>query len=566
LGWRSRVSPIAVVIAMVVVLAVFLTLYPTVMLLRGSLSTGKIGSPGALSFANYTAIYSQLETYRLLGTTALYAVGVAVTSVAVGFVLAWISVRTDAPLATRMPWLIFIPYALPATLTSVAWTILANPSTGLLNQALRTVLGSEVTPFNIYSFAGMIFVAATYSVPLAFTFLTATLHSQDPALEEVAGMSGAGPFRTFRRITVPLARPAIFSVLALLFILGLESFDVPAFLGIPANIYVFTTAIFIQTSVTTPPNFGQAAAYGALPLLLAMALTFYYQRIVSAPERFATISGKAYRPRRIALRGWRWLATTAFLVVFVVGAVLPLLTLFVVSLAPSLRAATDFAVDSFGLQHYAAILGDTVARRAIRNSLVLAVLGATLAVGASFLITVVMLRTRVRGRAALEYVLFLPFAFPSIVLAVGIIWGYVSFPIEIYGTIWIMLVGYVTKFLPYGLRSSSAALVQIDRELVEAAHASGATLWPVIRRVLFPLALPGLVAGWSLLVVVFLREFSMSLMLWSSGSEVVTVLFWDYWSNGQFGRLGALGILLITLSLGVVFGVRRVARLDTIPT
>jgi iron(III) transport system permease protein len=194
------------------------------------------------------------------------------------------------------------------------------------------------------------------------------------------------------------------------------------------------------------------------------------------------------------------------------------------------------------------------------------VLGASVAVGASFLIAFVMLRTRLPGRGLVEYVLFLPFALPSIVLAVGVLWGYVSFPISVYGTLWILGIGYVTKFLPYGLRSVSGSLLQINRELEEAARISGAGLATLLRRVVLPLALPGLVAGWCLLVVVFMREFSMSLVLWSSGSEVVTVLFWDYWTNGRWGQLGALGTLLTIASLAIVFGVRRTARLDAVAT
>ena len=245
----------------------------------------------------------------------------------------------------------------------------------------------------------------------------------------------------------------------------------------------------------SPPDYGMAATYGSLPLRLALGLTFYYQRAIVAPERYATISGRAYRPRRIDLRGWRWVATGFFLVVFGLGAGLPMLTLIVVSLAPSLTAARTLALDSFSLQNYATIFRDSVAERAIRNTLTLALLGATVAVGATFLIGFVLLRTRLRGRGLLEYILFLPFALPSIVLAVGVLWGYVSFPISVYGTLWILGIGYVTKFMPYGLRSASGSLLQINRELEEAARVSGAGAVTLIRRVILPLAMPGLVTA-----------------------------------------------------------------------
>jgi len=547
-----------------IALALVLCLYPTAMLLRGSLSAGALGKFGALTLRNYVAVYTSAETYQLFGVTLLYAAAVAVAAVLVGLLLAWIAVRTDTPLASEMGWLVFIPYAIPGTLTSVAWILLANPNTGFLNVLARRITGSNVTPFNVYSFLGMVFVAALPATILAFTFLAVALRAMDPSLEEASGMAGAGPLRTLWRVSIPLVRPAALSMLAILLILGLESFDVPAFVGIPARIYVFTTQVFVQTSVKIPPDYAMAATYGMLLLLLTLVLTYAYQRSLAQPERYATISGKAFRPRRIKLGPWRWLTFAVFAVVFLIGAILPLLTLLAVSLAPSLNQIRDATLAGWGGQHFGTILGDPIARRAIRNSVLLAVLGASAAMILSFFVSFNTTRARFRGRGLVEYLLFLPFAFPSLVLAVGVLWGYVRFPLAVYGTLWILLLGYVTKFLPYGLRSVSGSLLQIHRELEESARTSGATLGQVLRRVVLPLTMPGFVAGWSLLVVIFLREFSMSLMLWSSGNEVVTVLFYDYWTNGRFGPLGALGMLLIVISLLIVLPVRRLMKVDAV--
>lgn len=560
---HQRVTPSGVVAALVVVVAVFLSVYPVLMLLRGSFLTGRIGQPGDFTLQNYVSIYGSATTYSLFLTTVLYAVGLATASVFVGFVLAWVAVRTNAPLARHMPWLVFIPYVLPNTLTSVAWILLANPNTGFLNEAARGIFGPDATPFNVYSFPGMVFVSTTHAFALAFAFMAASLHSTDPSLEEAASTSGASPLKMVLRVGLPLTWPAIFSTLTMLVILGLESFDVPAFIGIPANIRVFTTQIFFETSVRTPPDFGRAATYGVLPLLMALVLTYWYRRVVINPERFATVTGKAYRPRRIDLGPWRWVATGAFLAVFFITAVLPIATLLVVSVAPTLIAAKSLNVATFDFRHYATILNDPIAQRAMRNSVTIAVVGATVAIGLAFCLSVLVTRVNLRGRSGLEYLLFLPFALPSVVLAVGMLWGYVAFPIAVYGTIWILMIGYVTKFLPYGLRSVSNSLLQIHKELEEVARMSGAGTGQTLWRILAPLSLPGLVAGWSLLVVVFMREFSISLLLWSSRSEVITVLFYDYWTNGRFGQLAALGMLLIAVSLAIVFGVRRFTRLDT---
>ncbi len=561
--WRW-VTPTGVLLALAVVLAVALCVYPAFMLIRGSLQTGRIGRPGPLTLENYFSIYGSLDTYSLFGTTLVYALGTAVAAVVVGLTLAWIAVRTNAPLSRHMGWLVFATYALPGTLTSIAWILLANPNTGLLNELARSVLGRDATVFNVYSFPGMVFVAAGHSYALAFAFLAASLHSTDPSLEEQARVSGAPPLTVFRRVNLPLTWPALLSTGTILVILGLESFDVPAFIGIPANIRVFSTQIFIETSVRTPPDFGRAATFGVLPLVLALGLTWVYQRSVVDPERYATISGKAYRPRRLDLGRWRPVATAVFLAVFFVTAVLPVATLVLVSLAPTLNAAKAFDVRTFGLANYVTILRDPVAQRAIANTLTLAALGASIAMLLAFAVALATLRTKVRGRGAIEYVLFLPFALPSVVLGVGVLWGYVSFPIGVYGTIFILLIGYVTKFMPYGLRSASTALLQIHAELEEQARIAGASFGVVLRRIILPLILPGFVAGWTLLAVVFMREFSMSILLWSSGSEVVTVLFFDYWTNGRFGLVSALGLLLIAVSLAVVFAVRRATRVDVV--
>ncbi|MDE3192597.1 MAG: iron ABC transporter permease [Chloroflexota bacterium] len=563
-AWSRRLTPTGVFLAAAVALSAALCIYPAATLLRGSLFSGSISDPGPATLQNYVSVYGDGATYALFGTTLVYAVGTAVAAVVVGLVVAWIAVRTNAPLARHMGWLVFATYALPGTLTSIAWILLANPNTGLLNELARSVLGPDATLFNVYSFLGMLFVSVGHSYALAFAFLAASLHSTDPSLEEAAGTSGARPLTVFWRVNLPLAWPALLSTATILVILGLESFDVPAFVGIPANVRVFSTQIFVETSVRTPPDFGRAATYGVLPLLVALGLTLVYQRSIVAPERYATIRGKAFRPRRLDLGRWRWPATGVFLVVFFVTALLPVATLVLVSLAPTLSEATSFDVRTFGLGNYATILGDPVAQRAIRNTLILAALGATAAMLLAFGVALASLRTRLRGRGLVEYAIFLPFAVPSVVLAVGILWGYVSFPIGVYGTIFILLIGYVTKFMPYGLRSASTSLLQIHPELEEQARVAGASLGQTIRRVVMPLILPGFVAGWTLLAVVFMREFSMSILLWSSGSEVVTVLFFDYWTNGRFGLVAALGLLLIAVSLAVVFAVRRVSRVDTV--
>lgn len=557
-------SPAALLLGLVVLLTAFISLYPVGTLLRGTLSTGRLANPGPLTLQNYATVYGSIETYQLLGNTLLYSVGVAVVSVTMGLIVAWLAVRTNTPLARHMTWLVFLPYAVPGSLTAIAWVMLANPNTGFLNTIVRSFAGGHITLFSVYSMPWMIFVAANHGFPLAFTFMVPALQSSDAALEDASRMSGAAPLQTLWRVTVPLAWPACLSTLAILFILGLEAFDIPLFIGLPANIYVLSTQVFLAITGHVPPRYGRAATYGVLPLVLALGVAYYYQRLIARGHRYATITGRGYRPARLDLGPWRWAASGLVLLLFLIVAVLPLTTILLVSLAPSLLSVQRLALASFGLHNYRMILGDPRAVRVLSNTLLLAAAGATVATVLSFLVAFVTTRTRLRGRGLVEYLTFFPFAFPSVLLGVGVLWGYVRFPIPVYGTLAILMIAYVNKYLPYGLRSMSTAFLQVHAELEEAAHIAGAGLGTILRSVLLPLCLPGVVAGWSILALIFMRELTMSLLLWTPASEVVGVRLYSYWTDGRLGELGAMGILLILVSLALVLIARRAGRVDAI--
>lgn len=562
-GLRSA-SPTTLLLVAVIILTGFIALYPIGTLLRGTLSTGRITNPGPLTLQNYITVYGSIETYQLLGTTVVYAVGVAVVSVSMGLLAAWIAVRTNAPFARHMTWLVFLPYAVPGSLTAISWVMLANPNNGFLNEFIRSITGSSVSVFNVYSFPWMIFVAANHGFPLAFSFIVPALHSSDPALEDASRMCGAGPLRTLKNVTLPLAWPACLSTIAILFILGLEAFDTPAFIGLPANIYVLSTQVFVSITGRIPPDYGRAATYGVLPLIVALAVAYYYQRTISQGDRYATITGRGYRPGIVDLGRAKWLATGVLAVVFLVVAVLPLATILMVSAAPTLLAVQKLDFNGFGLGNYGTIFSDPRAVRALFNTLLLGVGGATVAMFISFLVSFVTTRLNFRGRGFIEYLAFFPFSFASVLLAVGILWGYIQFPIPVYGTLFILGIGYITKYLPYGLRSMSTAFLQVHKELDEAAQVAGAGLGRRLRTILLPLSMPGVIAGWSVLALVFMRELTMSLLLWTPASEVVSVRFYSYWTDGRFGELSAMGMVLVLVSLLLVFIARKASRIDSV--
>ena len=555
--WRDPLTLTALGVAAVLA---FLALYPTAMLLYGSLNTADLGQPGELSLANYVAAYGDPETYRLLGDSFLFAAGASLFSLALAVTLAWITVRTNAPWRGLIELIAVVPNIFPPLLIAIAWTLLASPSIGLLNAALKALLGLAHAPLDIYSMGGLIFVEGLVLTPLAFLIVAAALRGMDPSLEESARMLGSSQFRVLRTITLPLVRPAILAALTLNFVRALESFDTPAIIALPARIDVFTTKIYREALAAYPPDYNLAATYGVSLLAIALVFVYLYRRFTSRGEMFATVTGKGYRPGTIDLGRWRYAATGIACAILALIVVLPLLVLFMTSLLPYYQVPTIESLKSATLRHYAYVFSNERVYHALGTSLFLAVTGATIAMALAALTAYITVKTRLRGRGFLEALTFLPWAFPSAALAIGLLWAYVRVPLPVYGTVWIILIGYVTRFLPYGLRSLTSTIVQIHRELEEASRAAGGGFGTTLRRIVFPLLRPGLIAGWILLATIFMREFSLSLFLYSPASEPVGPLLYFLWLDGLTGPLAALGMLVSAVSALLVIVAGRYAR------
>lgn len=549
--------PAALVVALVVG---FLALYPTAMLFYGSFTTAELGQSGELTLANYAAAYGDPETYRLLADSFVFAAGAALGSLVFAVALAWITVRTNAPLRGLFELVAIVPNVFPPALLAIAWTLLASPSVGLLNAILKSLLGLREGPLNIYSMPGLIFVEALVLTPLAFLIVAAALRGMDPSLEESARMLGSSQWRILRRITLPLMRPAILAALTLNFVRALESFDTPAIIALPARIEVFTTKIYREAFAAYPPDYNLAATYGVSLLVIALVFVYLYRRFTVRVERFATVTGKGYRPNVVDLGRWRYAAAAAAALILGLIVLLPVLMLFITSLLPYYQVPTLESAKLATLKHYAYIFENDRVYQALGNSVFLAVTGASAAMLLAGLIGYITVRTQVLGRGVLEALTFLPWAFPSTALAIGLLWAYVHVPLPIYASVWILLIAYVTRFLPYGLRAVTSTIVQVHRELEEASRAAGAGVATTLRRILFPLMRPGLIAGWILLATIFMREFSLSLFLYSPSSEPVGPLLYFLWLDGQIGAVGALGILVSVVSGLLVAVAGRYAR------
>jgi iron(III) transport system permease protein len=480
----------------------------------------------------------------LFWNSVQFATGTAVLAFALGTLLAWMNERTNTPFKSLFFALSIIPLIIPGILFTVAWILLGSPKIGLINLALQHLFDTEMVFFNVYSMWGMIWVDALHYSPMAFLLMTAAFRSMDPALEESAVMSGASVRQVVSKVTLPLVWPAIFATLLILFVRAIESFEVPALLGLPVGIQVFTSAIY-QAVHRYPSQIGLASAY-AVTLLAITTLGIYFQsRLSTRGNKYATMTGKGFRPRVIDLGQWRYLTVAIFLVYFFLIVVLPFAVLLWSSLQQYYSVPSMEALSRLTLEPYRTILGYPSLARSVWNSVLLALGSATLIMLVTSVICWIVVKTKLPGRWLLDNIASLPMVFPGIVLGLSIMILYLYLPIGVYGTIWILLIAYVTRFLPYGLRYNTTSMLQIHKELEESAAMSGASWATTFRRVILPLLKPGLLAGWIYIVIVSIRELSSSILLYSPGTEVVSILIWELWENGQYVELSALGVMFI---------------------
>ncbi len=507
--------------------------------------------------------YTDPETYTVLWNSFVYAAGASGLSVVLALIIAWITIRTNAPFGELFELTAIIPNILPTLLITISWVLLLNPSNGLINVALIRLLGLKKAPLNIYSFPGLIFVEGLDLTPLAFLIIAAALKSMDPALEESAKTLGSNELGVARRITFPLMRPAILAAGTLNFVRAIESFDTPAIIAIPARIEVFTTKIYREALGSFPLNQNLAATYGVGILVIALIFVYLNRQFTSQVEQFSTVTGKGFRPQQINLGRWKYLASTIVLVLVTLMVILPMLVLLLVALLPYYHVPTWGTWHMLTLNHFREISRNERTYRAFGNSLFLAVAGASICMLLAALVSYFTVKTKIPGRGLLEGLVFIPWAFPGVAMALGLLWAYVDFPIPIYATIWILLIGYVTRFLPFGLRAVTSTIIQIHSELEEASTACGAGFIATFRRVIFPLMRPGVMAGWIILATIFIREFSISIFLYSPGAEPLGPLLYFFYLDGEYGRMAAVGLVISAISVVLIAIARWLSRWRT---
>ena len=524
--------------AVLIVVLAALVLPPFVFLLKASVVDAQRG--GEWSLANFEAV---LGSRRFLVTSAnslVFAAGSAVVALGIGWTTAWIVERTNTPLKPLAYLTAIISLGTPYILYVTAWLLLLGKA-GPINQLYRTLTGTSDVLINVYSMPGMIMVEGFLWSPLAFLLVGATLRNANPELEEAARVSGAGTWMTIRRVTLRLSLPSILALAMLVFIRAIEAFEVPALVGLPGRISVLTTDIYGNMVAQAPPDIGSASALSVLMLALVLVLLAIYGRLSRHAERFATITGKGFRPRPFDLGRLRYLAAGILVLNFLLLLAVPIAMLAWVSLLPFYQPISTAALALVTLDNYRTVFSpDHVGL--IANTLLVAVATATLAVALTFLAAWLAVR-RAPGGWVVERLATIPLVFPGLILGIAVMQLFLHLPIPLYGTLGILIWAFVINYLPYGMRYSAAGMLQIHRELEELAEMCGASPSMRLRRIVAPLLAPALLAGWLFIFLMAARVLSLAILLSGPRSQTMAVTLFDLWTNGQGTELAALGLI-----------------------
>jgi len=543
----SVLTPRTAIVGICAVVVGYLAIVPLYYLLWGTF----FGANGFTVSGFAEAFGSDSLAGPMMVNSLEFAIGSALLALVLGAALAWVQVRTDAPFKGLFFAASLVPLIIPALLYSIAWIFLADPHTGVLN----TALGGPV--LNIFSMPGMIWVQGLHLSPIAFLLMVSAFRAMDPSLEEAALMSGASRLKVLRKVTAPLMRPAIIASVLLVFVQSMESFEVPAIIGLQARIYVFTSRIYNVLQIY-PIDYREAGALAVVLLAIAACAVLLSSWLSRHGSRYQTITGKGFRPRPVELGRARPWVGAAVIAYFVVTVALPVAVLLWASLLPYYQAPSGKALESVTLKNYDAVLHMPQALTSFRNSVVLGVGAATVVMFLTAVVAWLIVRTRVPGRRGLDVLASSPLVIPGLVMGLAILFVYLRSPLPVYGTLWILLISYATRYLPYGMRYAVTAMSQVNTELEESAMVSGASWWQTFRRIVAPLMSSGILAGWVYILVVSFRELSSTILLYSPGKEVLSILLWEQFNNGNLTVVAAIGVLMVVtlmLLVGIAYRV-----------
>jgi iron(III) transport system permease protein len=553
-NWRT------IFLGAVVALVAYLVLVPMALVVAVSFRVPSITVMGsAFTLDNYQRALFNPVARGLLFNTAIYTAGSACIGAVLGVGFAWIVERTNVPLRHFAYAIVPLNAAIPGVLFAIAWVLLLSPRIGFYNLLFIRGLGWSSGPFSPYTLPAMTVVEGFRATSIVFLLMIGLFRSMDPSLEEAAATSRAGTLRTLFRVTLPLMLPGILGVLLFTSTGLIGTFEIPGIMGMPGGVYVFSTRIYLASS-RVPRDFGIAGSLSVAVICLAIAGIVLYHRVLRSQRRYATVTGKGFRPRVMDLGRWRFAGTAAILLYFVIVIVMPLLVLVWASLQRFYQAPSLAGLHHLTTEGYASLFSESGVLTALGNTAILLAIVPLATMLLSAIMSWMIVRTQASGRKMLDVLAFLPQTMPSIAIGLAFSWVYLIFSfIPIYGTIWIIVLGFITFYLAFGTRTMNAAMFQLHQELEEAGAMSGADWFRTFRRITLPLLLPSLIGGWLWIAMQSVRELSMALMLYTPNSRILSVMIWDVWENGHVPEVAALGVLLTAFVAALLLAGRLVA-------
>jgi iron(III) transport system permease protein len=532
---------------------------PIIMLVMSSLREGNFITPGAFTLGNYRTVYLSPMTYPALINTLIYAVTVSAISLTMATLFAWLVERTDMP-CTNFAWtMMLLPLAMPGILRSMSWILLLSPRSGIINVYLRDFLGLfgmklDTGPFNIFSLPGMIFIEGMSGSTTLFLLMVGAFRLMDPSMEEAAKISGARTLTTMRKVTLGLMLPAVLAAAMYAFLGNLDDFETPLLIGLQAGIYLLPTLIYFTAYVS--PSYGLATAYSSIFIIFTIIMVWiYYRVIIRRADRYASITGKGFRPRRLSLGKWRWFALGLFIVFFTLNIILPFFTLLWASLLPSYMVPSRAALQYLTLANFGTLISEPSIVTGTINTVILGVITATGTMGLAYFVSWIVVRLKVKGGLILDGLAFVPHAIPTVSIALALIVLYLHPAlrwIPIYGTLWIMTLALATRYIAFATRTSNSAMTQVHKELEEAARTSGASRITTFLRITFPLLLPPFIGGWVWVFAHTIRSFSIPLMLATPGNDTIAVVMYHYWERkADFSLASTLGVAML-VAVGIL--------------
>lgn len=538
----SRINSKTIVISLSVLLLLYFVIFPMGVLLYDSIMLD-----GAINFENYRNVYSQNVNWRALTNTVELSLMVMIASVLITFPLAWLVGRTDMPGKKGFRTLLVSSYMIPPYVGAIAWVQLLNPSVGYMNNIFKWMFGLETAPFDIYTFWGLAWVLTLFYSPFAFITISRAMEKMDPTLEEAARVSGASPLRTVWDVTLPLMAPSILAGGLLVFIAAGSCFGIPSIVGMPGNIEVMTTRIVTYIYMGDEAGVRDATALAASLMFLAnfllMGMTWMMGR-----KDYTTISGKSTRPNIVELGKWKWPAFCAVGLYGAISVIIPLGSIVLTSFLKSMSRPVEWS--NIGIDPWIPVITSSQYMESVWNSVIYGVIAATIGTALAVFVAYLAVKTNIKGRTIPDLLTVIGGSTPSIVIALALIITFSgNFGLNLYSTMWIIVVSYLVKYLTMSVRTIAAALSQVHVSLEEAALNSGANWLRVCKDIIIPLIAPSVIAGWFLIFMPSFYELTMSLLLYGSDTKTIGVLLYDLQTYADTQNASVLSVIILLIVL-----------------